>query len=256
MGCRTATPESVYANIEGEIRHGDLDKALVDLNQASKDYGTKNLEWEWRFKVLKAQCFVYRKDYKEALAILQQDTPPQLVSSQVSVRKNMVEAIAYRYAQQFEKSEENFKIAEDLAASYQPKFLSEVLNNYGALEIDKNDYEIAKTLLLKALSLSRSNKNLVQEARSLGNLGFLATKQEHFDEAIDWFILRDGNYDRLAPDSDGLLKSLIFPGLWLDEKALIAGDMARVLAVVQQGIASPEHTAFVAKLQAARSPAK
>ncbi len=66
---------------------------------------------------------------------------------------------------------------------------------------------------------------------------------------IDWFQLERGEYVPLAPDDDGILKSRVFPGLWLDPKALVAGDMARVLSVVQRGIASSEHAKFVEKLR-------
>jgi len=68
------------------------------------------------------------------------------------------------------------------------------------------------------------------------------------NRAVDWFVLRDGQFERLLPDSQGLLKSDVFPGLWLDSAALLRGDMATVLAIVQQGIATPEHAAFVARL--------
>ncbi len=70
------------------------------------------------------------------------------------------------------------------------------------------------------------------------------------DRAIDWFVLSAGAYERLDPAKDGLLKSRIFAGLWLDPQALIAGDLARVLAVVGAGIASSEHAAFAASLSA------
>jgi hypothetical protein len=70
------------------------------------------------------------------------------------------------------------------------------------------------------------------------------------DEAIDWFILKRSKYQRLALSKDGLYMSKVFPGLWLDPKAMIAHDLAKVLEVVQRGIASPEHKRFVAKLQA------
>ena len=70
------------------------------------------------------------------------------------------------------------------------------------------------------------------------------------DEEIDWFVLRRGRFARLAPQ-DGILKSEIFPGLWLDPAALARLHLARVLEVVGMGIASPEHAAFVARLQAA-----
>jgi Uma2 family endonuclease len=72
------------------------------------------------------------------------------------------------------------------------------------------------------------------------------------DRAVDWFVLRQGKYDRLEPGPDGILKSEVFPGLWLDADALVRGELAGVLAVVQQGIASPEHALFVGKLQHAR----
>ena len=69
------------------------------------------------------------------------------------------------------------------------------------------------------------------------------------DQAIDWFVLRQGRFDRLESGADGLLRSEIFPGLWLDPDALIRGDLSRVLAVVQQGIAGAEHAAFVDRLR-------
>jgi Uma2 family endonuclease len=68
------------------------------------------------------------------------------------------------------------------------------------------------------------------------------------DDAIDWYILRTGRYELLQPDPDGIYRSGIFPGLWLDPTALVAGDMGRVLVVVQQGAATAEHEAFVRRL--------
>lgn len=68
------------------------------------------------------------------------------------------------------------------------------------------------------------------------------------EQEVDWFVLRGDDYEPLPPDADGLHKSAIFPGLWLDTAALIRGDLARVLAVVQQGTATAEHAEFVARL--------
>ncbi|WP_161967639.1 Uma2 family endonuclease [Fimbriiglobus ruber] len=68
------------------------------------------------------------------------------------------------------------------------------------------------------------------------------------EAVIDWFVLKRKKYVPLAPDADGILQSQIFPGLWLDPVALLNWDMPRVLAILQQGLASPEHATFVAKL--------
>jgi Uma2 family endonuclease len=70
------------------------------------------------------------------------------------------------------------------------------------------------------------------------------------DQALDWFVLRQTQYDRLAPDANGIYRSEVFPGLWLDAAALIRSDLAAVLRVLQQGLADPVHAAFSAKLKA------
>jgi Uma2 family endonuclease len=69
------------------------------------------------------------------------------------------------------------------------------------------------------------------------------------DQEIDWFVRRDGKFVQLTPDADGRLCSEVFPGLWLDTDALIRGDMVQVLSVLQQGLATAEHTAFVSRLK-------
>jgi hypothetical protein len=64
------------------------------------------------------------------------------------------------------------------------------------------------------------------------------------DQAIDWFTLRSGDFEQLPLGPDGILRSEVFPGLWLDPAALLRGDMIRVIQVLDQGLASPEHAAF------------
>ena len=71
------------------------------------------------------------------------------------------------------------------------------------------------------------------------------------DREVDWFVLREGRYEPLAPAADGVLRSTVFPGLWLDPAALLRGDLAAVLAIVQQGLNSPEHADFAARLRGA-----
>ncbi len=67
-------------------------------------------------------------------------------------------------------------------------------------------------------------------------------------QQIDWFVLREGQYHPLSPHEDGILRSEVFPGLWLDAAALMRSELARVLTVLQQGLATPEHATFVARL--------
>lgn len=73
-----------------------------------------------------------------------------------------------------------------------------------------------------------------------------------WDAAIDWYVLREGRYERLDATPGGWLESELFPGLWLDAPALVRRDLARVLDVFSEGLASAEHAAFVGRLAASR----
>ena len=42
-----------------------------------------------------------------------------------------------------------------------------------------------------------------------------------------------------------MIKSKVFPGLWLAVDSLLNDDLAKVLKTVQQGIATTEHQDFV-----------
>jgi Uma2 family endonuclease len=68
------------------------------------------------------------------------------------------------------------------------------------------------------------------------------------DRAIDWFVLVEGEYQKLEAGTDGITRSKIFPGLWLDTEALLNANLPRVLEVLRQGLADDDHAAFVARL--------
>ncbi len=71
---------------------------------------------------------------------------------------------------------------------------------------------------------------------------------------VRWFALAEGRYEAVVPGADGLIRSRVFPGLWLDPKALIEGDAPGVIAALNRGLASPEHARFAAELAARRAP--
>ena len=69
-----------------------------------------------------------------------------------------------------------------------------------------------------------------------------------YEKRIAWFVLTEGKYELLTVNSEGLLQSPTFAGLWLDTNALLEGNLAGVLETLQEGLRSQEHEAFVAKL--------
>lgn len=71
-------------------------------------------------------------------------------------------------------------------------------------------------------------------------------------KVIHWFELREGRFERLARDEDGLFRSRVFPGLWLDPDALFGKDKRALRAALRRGLDTPEHAAFVAELERRR----
>jgi Uma2 family endonuclease len=72
------------------------------------------------------------------------------------------------------------------------------------------------------------------------------------DGQIDWFVYREGRYERMPLGGDGILRSEVFPGLWLDPAALSGGDKTRAKMILQRGLESPEHAEFVNRLKTTR----
>ena len=68
------------------------------------------------------------------------------------------------------------------------------------------------------------------------------------DRILDWFRLRDGEYIKLQSDEQNIIKSEVFPGLWLKIDSLLENNLAQVIQTVQQGLATKEHQDFIAKI--------
>lgn len=75
-----------------------------------------------------------------------------------------------------------------------------------------------------------------------------------YGENLLWFLNQSGAFQQQTPDTDGILESHVFPGLWLNPAALLAGKLKEVRATVEMGTAQPEHAAFVKELESKSQP--
>jgi Uma2 family endonuclease len=117
----------------------------------------------------------------------------------------------------------------------------------GQARISEDDYiEGAPELAVEVVGSSRAY-DLHQKKgayRRNGVREYLAWVTD--ENRLLWWELREGEYQEIAADADGLFKSGVFPGLWLDAASLLRGEMKAVLAVLRRGLDSPEHVAFAA----------
>ena len=119
----------------------------------------------------------------------------------------------------------------------------------GKSRISEDDYVEGAPELIVEIAASTASHDLhgkLEVYRRSGVQEYLVWRV--YDEQIDWFALQDGAYVRLTPDTSGVIHSQMFPGLRLAVSALLAGEIARVLAELRKGLGTAEHAAFVKRL--------
>jgi Uma2 family endonuclease len=68
------------------------------------------------------------------------------------------------------------------------------------------------------------------------------------DRKVNWYRLQDGAYVEMSPSADGILKSRVFPGLWLAVEPWLAQNGRQIMQVLDQGLRSPEYLNFQQEL--------
>ena len=139
----------------------------------------------------------------------------------------------------------------------QPDLMLRILWECGGRTRDEGLYIVGAPELIVEVSHTTRYNDLgpkLEDYERAGVQEYVVRAME--PDAVYWFVLRDGRFAELAPSDDEIYSSEVFPGLWLDPTALLAGDTRRLRAVVDLGCATPEHAAFVARLAAAREPSQ
>jgi Uma2 family endonuclease len=116
----------------------------------------------------------------------------------------------------------------------------------GQARLSEDDYVEGAPELVVEIAASSAAIDLGDKKRAYRRNGI----QEYivwqvFEQKVDWFYLEAGEYVPLPVDGDGVMRSRVFPGLWLAVADLLAGNMVQVLAVLQAGLATVEHGEWV-----------
>lgn len=157
----------------------------------------------------------------------------------------------YRSATPGVRGSDNATLRIDLENEPQPDILLRLDPRYGGRTyVTTDDYLEGSPELIVEIAASSASYDLNKKKRIYARNGvreYLVAQA--YERRIDWFALRDSGYVALEPDSNSVIRSEIFPGLWLAAAAVWPGDLAQMLVVLQQGMASPEYATFVEGLQ-------
>jgi Uma2 family endonuclease len=163
---------------------------------------------------------------------------------------------AYRAATAGVEGGDNATLRLDLDNEPQPDAFLRIRPEYGGQSRSSGKYVAGAPELIVEVAASSASYDLHDKLRAYRRNEVLEyVVWRVWDREIDWFVLREGRYERLAPNTAGHYQSEVFPGLWLDPAALLRGDLAQVFAVLQQGLASSDHGEFVTRLQGQRTAA-
>ena len=132
----------------------------------------------------------------------------------------------------------------------QPDLAFRILPAYGGQSTEEGEYTAGSPELILEVATSSRSRDLgvklkMYERKGVREYLIAITRQQRF---LWKELTPDLGYQPLEPGADGVIRSRCFPGLWLDPNALWSRDLPRLFAVLQQGLDTPEHAAFVARL--------
>ena len=109
----------------------------------------------------------------------------------------------------------------------------------GRSQLDEDGYLIGAPELVVEVAASSASRDLNEKLAVYERHGV----QEYLvwrtvDQCIDWFERVEGTYQPLPVDDHGVVHSHVFPGLALAVDALLANDLARVRATLEEAMAA------------------
>ncbi len=129
----------------------------------------------------------------------------------------------------------------------QPDLFLRVLPEAGGTTTTENDYVIGPPELIVEIAHSSRAIDLHSKRDEYHRYGvreYLVACVD--DQQLRWFDFAAGGEMPVA--ADGIIRSKSFPGLWIDSVAVFARDFEKLMAVLNQGMATAEHAEFVKRL--------
>ena len=101
----------------------------------------------------------------------------------------------------------------------------------GQSYVDEDDYVVGPPELVVEIAASSASYDLFEKKTIYQRSGVKEYLVWQISEnRLTWWHLVEGSYVALQPDTQGLIHSPSFPGLCLDQAALLQGNITKVLA--------------------------
>ena len=132
----------------------------------------------------------------------------------------------------------------------QPDQILRILPSHGGRTRDVDNWMHGGPELVAQVSHSTLSLDLGARRRANEEAGVIEYLVVDIpNQRLHWFDFRAGTE---IPLRGGVMRSRVFPGLWIAPAALFARDLASLRATIEQGVASGPHAKFVERLERAR----
>ncbi len=180
-------PGDIYRESSAALRLGDFERAADLIRKGSE---SASPQWIPTFRVLRAELFAFRGNYKEAFELLQQ-TPIPDSSAELAIRRKitLAQCQCSLRGKDFNVTgaRENLRSAQELSASSaDPEVGSEIEIIGARCSIGASDLERAEESYLHVLSDAGEKHLPLMRAYALAGLAYLRIYDGRFDDAADY----------------------------------------------------------------------
>ncbi|HEY1239485.1 MAG TPA: CHAT domain-containing protein [Bryobacteraceae bacterium] len=188
-------PETIRRLLQSERYDVAQTRANDDLSQARQ---TGDLKLEWRFRLLKAEVLVARRDAAAALHELDQQPPAGPDWAEYRGKALLLRGHSAYLLSRYEEAERLIAQAADEAHQSGSAFLEAEVNlRRGFLQVRQGHFQNAEELFRSVIAAANHLQDSYLEASAIGNLGYELLQASRYDEAIVWFEKAKGLFTRL-----------------------------------------------------------
>ncbi len=176
----------MYEQTWASVHRGDLNAALLSVEQALRKDRNPRSQWRWRFWALKGEILMLQGRYEGSLSALNLPLPQFLAGSDIAVWQKLTEGAAAARLGRFDEAASLLQGAESLSREYHPELIDECILRLGTLYFHRGEPVLAYSTYKRALQLGRERHDAFLEVAALGSLAVTSTRLEHYDESIAW----------------------------------------------------------------------
>jgi CHAT domain-containing protein len=184
-GCSSSAkpdPATIWQNIRSDSTRGNLDVAQQKAEQARKDFSA-SADWAIKFRLLEAEILTYQGRWPQVIALLETPGIQYPLVGDVAVKKNLLCGLANAKLGYAQQADRELREAQRLSDESNSSLSGEVLRARAVAEIARDHLTEAGDLSQQSLKVARQQRDTFLEANDLVNLGFLALRVEHYDQA-------------------------------------------------------------------------